>query len=224
MHIISIRHSLKISLLFCLSALCHTVFIQPVCLLILPFGFHDGICFNVSHSFWNNLVVLLVLKQHIYIDTLLEKIATSYQREQLPLVFLKCIKLLSRCNWYRGRGLINASLSLDIYFFFFFKKKNVSSCKWKNGTLITIMRYIFICFPFFFLVHAAWERFCLFLAVLGRQQATTRNPPGLLSTGDYQLRTRKTAATSRSLSSFMTSLFVFCLCGENAFTAVQTAR
>lgn len=151
MHIISIRHSLKISLLFCLSALCHTVFIQPVCLLILPLGFHDGICFNVSHSFWNNLVVLLVLKQRIYIDTLLEKIATSYQREQLPLVFLKCIKLLSRCNWNRGRGLINASLSLDIYFFFSKNKKCdfLQMKEWNFNNHYEVQFYFFSLFFFF---------------------------------------------------------------------------
>lgn len=84
--------------------------------------------------------------------------------------------------------------------------------EWNFNNHYEVHFYFF--FLFFFLVHAAWKRFCLFLAVLGRQQATTRNPPGLLSTGDYQLRTRKTAATSRSLSSFMTSLFVFCLRGK----------
>lgn len=95
---------------------------------------------------------------------------------------------------------------------FFLKKCEFLQMKeWNFNNHYEVHFYLF---PFFFLVHAAWERFCLFLAVLGRQQATTRNPPGLLSTGDYQLRTRKTAATSRSLSSFMTSLFVFCLCGK----------
>lgn len=76
------------------------------------------------------------------------------------------------------------------------------------------MRYIFICFLLFFLVHAAWERFCLFLAVIDRQQVTTRNPPSLLSTGDYQVRTRKTVQATRSLSSIMVSCFMFGLHGK----------
>lgn len=79
--------------------------------------------------------------------------------------------------------------------------------EWNYNNHYEVHFYFFFLF-FFCLVHAAWEPFCLFLAVIGRQQATTRNPPSLLSTGDYQFRKRKTGQTSRGLSSFMTCLIL----------------
>lgn len=66
-------------------------------------------------------------------------------------------------------------------------------------------------------MHAAWEPFCLFLAVIGRHQVTTRNPPSLLSTGDYQLRKRKTG--HEQLHDF---LFNTCFAWEITFTVALT--
>lgn len=48
--------------------------------------------------------------------------------------------------------------------------------------------YFYFLFSFFSLMHAARKLFFLFLAVIGRQQVTTRYPPSLMSTGDYQYR------------------------------------
>lgn len=70
--------------------------------------------------------------------------------------------------------------------------------------------YFYFLFSFLSLMHAAWKLFFLFLAVIGRQQVTTRNPPSLMSTGDYQYR-KGTVIKMQTFWQLLDCYVIYCL-------------